>query len=54
LEGALRDYDEAVRLKPDYAVALYNRGIARRDKGDVEGALQDHNEAVRLGYKPRE
>jgi tetratricopeptide (TPR) repeat protein len=35
-------------LKPDYALAFVNRGIARRDKGDVEGALQDYNEAIRL------
>ena len=52
MEGALQDYNEAIRLKPDYALAFYNRGIARRDKGDVEGALQDYNEAIRLGYKP--
>jgi hypothetical protein len=38
LDEQLRFYTEAIRLKPDYAVAFYNRGIARRDKGDVEGA----------------
>jgi tetratricopeptide (TPR) repeat protein len=44
----LRFYNEAIRLKPDYAEALNNRGIVRYRKGDLEGALQDHNEAVRL------
>jgi hypothetical protein len=29
-EGALKDYNEAIRLKPDYAPALYNRGAARQ------------------------
>jgi hypothetical protein len=34
-------------------MAFNNRGVARRDKGDLDGALQDHNEAIRLGYKPK-
>jgi tetratricopeptide (TPR) repeat protein len=42
------DYTEAIRLKPDYAPAFYNRGNARSDKGDLEGALQDYSEAIRL------
>ena len=48
MEGALQDYNEAIRLKPDYADAFNNRGIARKAKGDLEGALQDYNEAIRL------
>src|ERR1019366_4594837 len=44
----LRFYNEAIRLKPDYAVAYNNRGIARLAEGDVEGALQDCTEAIRL------
>jgi tetratricopeptide (TPR) repeat protein len=48
LDEKLRFYSEAIRLKPDYAEAFSNRGVARGDKGDVEGALQDYNEAIRL------
>jgi tetratricopeptide (TPR) repeat protein len=48
VDGALQDYTEAIRLKPDYADAFYNRGVARRAKGDVDGALQDYTEAIRL------
>jgi tetratricopeptide (TPR) repeat protein len=48
LEGAIADYDEAIRLKPDYAAAFYNRGTARRDMGDIQGALQDQEEAAWL------
>jgi tetratricopeptide (TPR) repeat protein len=48
LEGAIADYDEAIRLDPDNAFALNNRGTARCDKGDLEGALADYNEAIRL------
>ena len=44
----LRFYTEAIRLKPDDALAFNNRGLARRDKGDLDGALQDYTEAVRL------
>ena len=48
LEEALQDYDEAIRLKPDYALAFNNRGDARRAKGDIDGALQDYEQAIRL------
>jgi hypothetical protein len=48
IDEQLRFYNEAIRLKPDYASAFYNRGIARKAKGDLEGALQDFNEAIRL------
>jgi tetratricopeptide (TPR) repeat protein len=41
-------YTEALRLKPDLALALHNRGVARQDKGDFDEALADLNEALRL------
>jgi tetratricopeptide (TPR) repeat protein len=41
-------YTEAIRLKPDYALAYYNRGLARYDKGDLDAALEDYTEAIRL------
>ena len=44
----IRFYSEAIRLKPDFAEAFYNRGVARKDKGDLDGALADYNEAIRL------
>jgi tetratricopeptide (TPR) repeat protein len=44
----LQCYDEAIRLKPDYADAYNNRGIARRAGGDLAGALKDYDEAIRL------
>jgi tetratricopeptide (TPR) repeat protein len=48
VDEKLRLYTEAIRLKPDYADAFNNRGLARQDKGDLDGALQDYNEAIRL------
>ena len=48
LDGALADYTEAIRLKPDYALAYNNRGAARNDKKDLDGALADYTEVIRL------
>jgi tetratricopeptide (TPR) repeat protein len=48
VDEKLRFYTQAIRLKPDYDAAFFNRGLARRAKGDVEGALKDYNEALRL------
>jgi tetratricopeptide (TPR) repeat protein len=48
IDEKLRLYDRAIRLKPDYAAAFYNRAVARRAKSNLEGALQDYDEAIRL------
>ena len=47
-EDALADYAEAIRLKPDYAGAFYNRGVAKAKLGRYEDALADFAEAIRL------
>jgi tetratricopeptide (TPR) repeat protein len=39
---------EAIRLQPDFAEAFYNRGNARKTKGDLDGAIADYDEAIRL------
>ena len=41
-------YNEAIRLKPDYALAFHNRGLARYAKGEFDAAIKDYNEAIRL------
>ncbi len=51
LDGAIKDYDEAIRLKSDYALAFNNRGLARKAKGDIQGAQQDFDEAARVDPK---
>jgi tetratricopeptide (TPR) repeat protein len=50
LDEAIRCYTEAIRLRADFAEAYYNRGVARRAKGDHNGATQDYNKAVQ--YNP--
>jgi uncharacterized caspase-like protein len=47
-KGAIEDYDQAIKLKPDYADAYYNRGIARSDLGDNKGAIADYDQAIKL------
>ncbi|HZD47608.1 MAG TPA: tetratricopeptide repeat protein [Silvibacterium sp.] len=48
----IRCYGEAIRLKPDFASAFNNRGLARCGNGDPDGALEDYDQAIRLepGY----
>jgi len=36
------------RLKPDGAYSLYERGIRKRERGDIEGALSDIKEAISI------
>jgi tetratricopeptide (TPR) repeat protein len=48
LDEAIRCYTEAIRLRADFAEAYYNRGVARRGKGDHKGAAQDYDKAVQF------
>jgi tetratricopeptide (TPR) repeat protein len=52
LAGARADFEQALRLKPDFPEALNNRGSIRQSQGDLEGALDDFEAALRLnpGY----
>jgi tetratricopeptide (TPR) repeat protein len=48
-DGALADYNEAIRLKPDFFLCYFNRGcVLGRFRGDHEGALQDLRKALEL------
>ena len=48
LEGALEDFEQAIKLNPNHTNAYNNRGIAKFKKGDLEGALEDYNTAIKL------
>ena len=48
-ERAIQDYDEAIRLNPQYALAHFNRGAAYLDLRQFRRAIDDLDEAIRLG-----
>ena len=47
-DEAIADFTEAIRFKPDYALAYCNRGTAYGNKGDSDKAIVDLTEAIRL------
>ena len=47
-DSVVRMCTEAIRLKPDFAPAYYNRGLAYSRKGDLDKAIADYTEAIRL------
>jgi tetratricopeptide (TPR) repeat protein len=48
LDGALRDFDEAVRSHPRFPEARTSRALARRQRGDAAGALDDCSAAIEI------
>jgi len=54
MQKAVIFFDEAVRLDPTFARALYNRSTARRDLGDNHGALADCDAAISYATVPYE
>ena len=48
LEEAIAEYDEAIRLDPQDAVAQYSRGNFYLNLGQYEKAIHDFDEAIRL------
>ena len=46
--AAIADYDTAIRLKPDYAKAYNNRGLAKDNLGQHLAAIADYDTAIRL------
>jgi tetratricopeptide (TPR) repeat protein len=47
-DPALRDFNQAVRLKPNDAEAYYNRGTAYSQLGKYPEAAQDFEKAIQL------
>ena len=50
-EAAVADYDEAIRLKPNYAEAYNNRGISKGKLGLKDEARKDFEIALELARK---
>jgi tetratricopeptide (TPR) repeat protein len=48
-QGALADYNRAIKNNPQSPNAYYNRGLLKADKlQDFQGALLDYNRAIKL------
>ncbi|HQI71868.1 MAG TPA: tetratricopeptide repeat protein [Smithella sp.] len=45
---ALQHFNDAIRLKPDYMLALINRGTAYYKLGSYQQAIDDYNQVIRL------
>jgi len=45
---AIKDYDEAIKIDPNFGKAYANRGSARYNTGDHKGALADFDVAAKL------
>jgi tetratricopeptide (TPR) repeat protein len=49
LDGALADFDRAIKLNPKDDAPYYNRAQAKRLKKDTAGAIADYTKAIELG-----
>ena len=47
-EEAIEDLNKAIELKPDYALAYNNRGIAYNNLGQYDRAIEDYDKAIEL------
>ena len=47
-EEALESYDQAIKLKPDYAEAFYNRGIVLVSLKRFEEALESYDQTIKI------
>jgi tetratricopeptide (TPR) repeat protein len=48
LREAIEHYGQAVRIKPDYAAAHYNLGVALEQAGRVQEAIEHYEQALRI------
>lgn len=49
IDRAIADYDEAIKLAPNYAVAYTYRALAHAAKGDRDRAMTDFDKAIGIG-----
>ena len=47
-DSAIDSYKKALKLKPDYAEAYYNMGVALKGKGDLKEAINSYKKALKI------
>jgi tetratricopeptide (TPR) repeat protein len=47
-ENAIRSYDRAIEINPNYAEAYLNRGIAYRNLKDYQNAIRSYDRAIEI------
>src|SRR5688500_3224607 len=52
LDLAIKDFGNAIELKPDYVESYDNRGTAYYMKGDYDRAIADYTKAI--GFRPND
>jgi tetratricopeptide (TPR) repeat protein len=46
LNGALADYNQAIKIYPKFPSAYFDRGLIKQRRGDLNGAMADYNRAI--------
>ncbi|HBW57451.1 MAG TPA: pilus assembly protein PilF, partial [Oscillatoriales bacterium UBA8482] len=47
-QGAISDFNKAIKINPNYAMAYNNRGNARSNLKDYQGAISDYDKALKI------
>jgi len=47
-EGAIEDFNEAIKISPQYAGAYNNRGLAKIELGKYKEAIEDYDNAIEI------
>jgi tetratricopeptide (TPR) repeat protein len=47
-EQAIKDYNHAIKLRPDHAAAFAGRGLAYANRSNFELAIEDYDRAIRI------
>ncbi|MDP6651838.1 MAG: tetratricopeptide repeat protein, partial [Gammaproteobacteria bacterium] len=47
-DKAIRNYKQAITIKPDYVEAYSNLGIALKEKGDLGAAIETYKQAIKI------
>jgi tetratricopeptide (TPR) repeat protein len=47
-DDAIDCYKQMLRIKPDYAEAYYNMGVALKNKGNLEAAIDSYRQALKI------